>query len=144
MIVKITKTNEKAQLPVYQTTGAAGMDIHACLDAPITLKPMERQRVSTGIAIELPFGYEAQIRSRSSMGFKYGVTMVNGVGTIDCDYRGEIGVALINLSTKDFVINHGDRIAQMIIARYQQIDWQLVNSLDTTDRGDGGFGSTGK
>ena len=141
--VKIKKLNQKAILPDYQTTGAAGMDVHACIEEPITLKPMERKLIPTGIAIELPIGFEAQIRARSSMGFKFGITLVNGIGTIDSDYRGEIGVTLINLSQQDFVIEPNMRIAQMIVASHESVVWNEVDSLDDTARGSGGFGSTG-
>ena len=141
--VKIKKLNQKAILPDYQTAGAAGMDVHACIEEPITLKPMERQLIPTGIAIELPIGFEAQIRARSSMGFKFGITLVNGIGTIDSDYRGEIGVTLINLSQQDFVIEPSMRIAQMIVASHESVVWNEVDSLDDTARGSGGFGSTG-
>ena len=141
--VKIKKINENAILPDYQTAGAAGMDVHACIEKPIILKPMERQLIPSGIAIELPIGYEAQIRARSSMGLKFGITLVNGIGTIDSDYRGEIGVTLINLSQQDFTIEPNMRIAQMIVARHENVVWKEVDSLDDTKRGSGGFGSTG-
>lgn len=142
MNVVIKKLKDSAILPAYQTLGAAGADIHACLDAPVTLQPMERQRIPTGIAMAIPEGYELQIRARSGMGLKYGVTMVNGVGTVDSDYRGEIGVLLINLSVEPFTVEPGMRIAQMVLAKYERISWQETDELDETVRGGGGFGST--
>lgn len=142
--VRIMKVKEKAILPEYQTAQAAGMDLHACIDAPITLMPMERRAISTGLAVELPVGYELQIRARSSMGLKHGITMVNGIGTIDSDYRGEISVLLINLGQEPFVIEPDMRIAQAVVAAHERVLWQEVESLSETDRGTGGFGSTGK
>lgn len=142
--VKIVKVNPKATLPVYQTSQAAGMDICACIDKSMTLQPMERAKIPTGLAVELPVGYEMQIRARSSMGFNYGITMVNGVGTIDSDYRGEVGVLLINLGNEPFVIEPNMRIAQMIVSKYEHVSWQLVDKLSETTRGKGGFGSTGR
>ena len=141
--VKIVRINDKATLPSYQTAQAAGMDLHACIDAPIILKPMQRYMVPTGFAIELPDGHELQIRGRSSFGAKYGVTMANGVGTIDSDYRGEISVVLINLGEEPFVIEPDMRIAQAIVAKHEHVVWDEVSELDKTDRGLGGFGSTG-
>lgn len=119
------------------------MDLHARLDGPLALGPLERTVVPTGIAVALPEGYEAQIRARSGLSSKHGITMVNGVGTIDSDYRGEVGALVINLSNEPFVIEPGMRIAQMVIARYDRADWQVVSSLDETERGANGFGSTG-
>ena len=142
MNVAIKKLKDQAILPEYQTAQAAGMDLHACLDESVTLEPMERRMIPTGLAIALPDGYEAQIRARSGMSIKHGITMVNGVGTIDADYRGEIGVLVINLGTKSFTIEPGMRIAQMVIAKYETVSWQEENTLDETDRGAGGFGST--
>lgn len=142
MKVQIKKLRESAILPEYQTAQAAGMDLHACLDESVTLEPMERRMIPTGLAIALPDGYEAQIRARSGMSIKHGITMVNGVGTVDADYRGEIGVLVINLGTKSFTIEPGMRIAQMVIAKYETVSWQEENALDETDRGAGGFGST--
>ena len=141
--IQVTLLHDDAQLPAYQTTGSAGMDLHARLDSPLTLGPLERAVVPTGIAVALPEGYEAQIRARSGLSSKHGVTIVNGGGTIDSDYRGEVGAVLINLGSESFVIEPGMRIAQMVIARYDKADWQVVSSLDETDRGIGGFGSTG-
>lgn len=143
MNINITRINDNAILPEYQTLGAAGMDIHACVDQPIMLQPMERQRIPTGFAIAVPDGYEAQIRARSGMGLKHGITMVNGVGTIDSDYRGEVGVLLVNLGQEPFEVTSGMRIAQMVIAKYERAEWAEVTKLDETDRGEGGFGSTG-
>lgn len=133
----------KHDLPHYETNSSAGMDLKANLDTPIVLKTMERCIVKTGLFMALPQGYEAQVRPRSGLAIKSGITVLNAPGTIDADYRGEVGVILINLSNKDFTINDGDRIAQMVIAKYEQAKWILVNSLDETKRGKGGFGSTG-
>jgi dUTP pyrophosphatase len=133
----------KHPLPKYQTDLSAGMDLIANLNQPITLKPLERSLIPTGLFIALPAGYEAQIRPRSGLAFKHGITVLNSPGTIDADYRGEIKVLLINLSNTDFTINDGERIAQMVITSYATVQWQLVEELDNTSRGDGGFGSTG-
>lgn len=141
--VKIIKLRENAILPSYQTKQAAGMDLHACIDAPITLQPLERKMIPTGIAIELPSGYEAQVRARSGMSIKHGITMVNGVGTVDADYRGEIGALVINLSDQPFTVEPDMRIAQMVVTRYSYVTWQLTDTINQTDRGDGGYGSTG-
>jgi dUTP pyrophosphatase len=130
-------------LPAYQTTGSAGMDIRAWLPEPVTLQPMERKLVATGLYIALPDGYEAQIRPRSGLAIKRGLTLVNTPGTIDADYRGEIMVPMINLSGEVQVINDGERIAQMIVARYDQVAWQDVITLEETERGAGGFGHSG-
>lgn len=131
-------------LPAYQTNQSAGMDIRANLTEPIELKPLERKLIPTGLYIALPDGYEAQIRPRSGLAIKHGITLLNTPGTIDTDYRGEIGVIMVNLSNDPFVINDGERICQMVVAQYQQIEWQTVESLDETERGAGGFGHTGK
>lgn len=131
-------------LPAYQTILSAGMDIQAYISEPITIKPLERVLVKTGLFIELPQGYEAQIRPRSGLALKKGITVLNSPGTIDADYRGEIGVILINFSQENFVIESGERIAQMVIAQHETIQWKSVTSLSTTQRGEGGFGSTGK
>ena len=130
-------------LPHYETTASAGMDLRANLEAPITIGPMERTLVKTGLFIELPIGVEAQVRPRSGLALKKGITVLNSPGTIDADYRGEIGVILINLSQEEFVIEHGTRIAQLVIAKHEQISWELTDSLSTSERGAGGFGSTG-
>lgn len=141
--VKIVKLKNGAILPEYQTKYASGMDLHACLDLPITLKSMERVMIPTGLAIELPVGYEAQIRARSGLSIKHGITMVNGVGTIDSDYRGEVGALVVNLGAEEFTVEPGMRIAQMVICKYESITWNHVDSINETQRGDGGYGSTG-
>lgn len=130
-------------LPQYATPQSAGMDLRANNEEPITLRPLERKLVPTGLYFALPAGYEAQVRPRSGLALKHGITVLNSPGTIDADYRGEIGVLLINLSNEDFVINKGERIAQMVIARHEQVDFQLVEELDETERGAGGYGHTG-
>jgi dUTP pyrophosphatase len=143
--VKIKIINKsKHKLPGYATNAAAGMDLHANLDEPVCLKSLERTLVSTGLFIELPVGFEAQIRPRSGLAFKNGLTVLNSPGTIDADYRGEIKVLLVNLSNQDFTINDGERIAQMIIAKHEQAEWIEVEQLIETERGAGGFGHTGK
>jgi len=131
-------------LPAYETEYSAGVDLRAFTEDVIILKPMERKLIPTGLFISLPAGFEAQVRPRSGLAIKNGVTVLNTPGTIDSDYRGEIKVILINLSDTDFVIKNGDRIAQMIIAQHERADWQLVSELDSTERGAGGFGHTGK
>lgn len=136
-----TSTNE---LPQYQTEHSAGMDLKAFLAEPIIIKPMQRVLVTTGLYIELPDGYEAQIRPRSGLALKHGITVLNSPGTIDADYRGEIKVLLVNFGTEDFTINNGERIAQMIISNYTKINWQQSSQLTQTERGAGGYGSTGK
>lgn len=130
-------------LPTYATALSAGMDLRANLTTPIVLKPLSRCLVSTGLYIALPEGYEAQVRPRSGLALKRGITVLNSPGTIDADYRGEIGVILVNLSSEDFVIEDGERIAQMVIARHEQVEWQTVEVLTETERGVGGFGHTG-
>ena len=143
-MIKIKVVNRgHQQLPAYATPQSAGMDLRANLDAPITLHPMERRLIPTGLHIALPEGYEAQVRPRSGLALKHGLTVLNTPGTIDADYRGEIGVVLINLSQEDFVINDGERIAQMVIARHEQGDFVVVEQLDETERGEGGYGHTG-
>jgi len=131
-------------LPEYKTAGASGVDLMANLESTVVLKPMERFMVPTGLFVEIPEGYEAQIRGRSGLAAKNGISLANGVGTIDSDYRGEIKVILINLGNEPFEIKHGDRVAQMILAKYEKIEFTLVDSLEETDRGSGGFGHTGK
>lgn len=144
IMIKIKVVNRgHQQLPAYATVQSAGMDLRANLDSPITLKPMERKLVPTGLHIALPAGYEAQVRPRSGLALKHGITVLNSPGTVDADYRGEIGVLLINLSDKDFVINDGERIAQMVIARHEQGVFAEVEELDETERGEGGYGHTG-
>ena len=131
------------QLPAYATPQSAGMDLRANLDESLTLHPFERKLVKTGLFIALPEGYEAQVRPRSGLALKHGITVLNTPGTIDADYRGEVGVLLINLSQEDFVIEDGERIAQMVIARHEQGDFVVVEELDETERGAGGYGHTG-
>ena len=133
----------KHELPKYATTGSAGMDLRANIDNPITLAPGERVLIPTGLHIALPVGYEAQIRPRSGLAIKYGITCLNTPGTVDSDYRGDVGVELINHGHETFVINDGERIAQMVIAQYEQAEWCEVDELDKTERGDGGYGHTG-
>lgn len=143
MQIKIVNRS-KHPLPEYATPQSAGMDLRANIDQPITLQPLERKLIPTGLFIELPVGYEAQIRPRSGLALKKGITVLNSPGTIDADYRGEIGVILINLSSEEFVIEDGERICQMVIAQHAQAQWDLVELLSDTDRGAGGFGHTGK
>lgn len=131
-------------LPQYETAHAAGMDMRAFTAEEIVIKPMQRTLVPTGLHIELPVGYEAQIRPRSGLAYKHGISIVNSPGTIDADYRGEIKVLLINLSDTDFVVNNGDRIAQMVIAKHETVSWESVEELSDTARGEGGYGHTGK
>jgi dUTP pyrophosphatase len=133
----------KHDLPHYSTPISAGMDLRANIDESIRLKPLERTIVKTGIFMELPIGYEAQVRPRSGLAFKKGITVLNSPGTIDADYRGEVGVILVNLSSEEFVIEDGERIAQMVIAKHEQANWVEVEILDASQRGAGGFGSTG-
>ena len=130
--------------PSYATEGSAGVDLQANIDDPITLTPLQRVVVPTGLRIALPKGTEAQVRPRSGLAAKHGITVLNTPGTIDADYRGEVGVILINLSDKDFVINPGERVAQMVLARYERFEWEEVEQLDSTSRGEGGLGSTGR
>nr|WP_121270637.1 dUTP diphosphatase [Pedobacter schmidteae] len=131
-------------LPQYETAHAAGMDLRAHIETEITIKPLQRVLVPTGLYIELPVGFEAQIRPRSGLAYKHGISIVNSPGTIDADYRGEIKVLLVNLSDTDFVVNNGDRIAQMVIARHETVSWNAVDELSDTVRGAGGYGHTGK
>ncbi|MBF8983040.1 dUTP diphosphatase [Lutibacter sp. B2] len=137
------KTEQNITLPEYETIGSAGMDIKANIEENIVLKPGKRVLVNTGIYIQLPVGLEAQIRARSGLAVKYGIGLVNGVGTIDSDYRGEIKVPLINWGEEDFMIHTGDRIAQMVICKYEKVIWEKVHNLEITNRGSGGFGHTG-
>ena len=143
MKVKIVNHSKHA-LPEYQTPLSAGLDIRANLDESVTLRPLERAMIPTGLFVELPEGCEMQIRPRSGLAAKHGITVLNSPGTIDADYRGEIKVILVNLSNEPFTIESGERIAQMIVARYEQIEWQPAEELSSTERGAGGFGSTGK
>jgi dUTP pyrophosphatase len=140
--VKIINKSKHAT-PSYETAASAGMDLRANLEGPVTLEPLQRMIVKTGLFIALPPGYEAQVRPRSGLAAKFGITVLNAPGTIDADYRGEIGVILANLSNKSFTVNDGDRIAQMVIAAYAHTKWEEVDVLDETKRGQGGFGSTG-
>jgi dUTP pyrophosphatase len=142
MKIKIVNRS-KHQLPTYETKASAGVDLRANLEAPVTLKPLERELIPTGLFIELPVGYEAQIRPRSGLAIKKGITLLNSPGTIDADYRGEIKIILANISNEEFVVNDGERIAQMVIARHEQAEWIEVDELEETSRGAGGFGSTG-
>ena len=141
-VLVINKSNN--ELPAYETIGSAGLDIRAFIEESITLKPLERKLVKTGLFIEIPVGYEAQVRPRSGLALKNGITVLNSPGTIDADYRGEIGVILINLSQDPFEIQSGERIAQLVFAQVEQAEWQLTDALSETNRGEGGFGSTGK
>ena len=144
-MVKINIVNRgHQQLPAYATPQSAGMDLRANLDEPVTLRPMERRLITTGLHIALPEGYEAQVRPRSGLALKHGLTVLNSPGTIDADYRGEIGVVLVNLSQDDFVVNDGERIAQLVISRYEQGELVVVEQLDETERGEGGYGHTGR
>lgn len=140
--VKIVN-NSKNELPEYATDFSAGMDLRANIDQPIVLKPLERKLIKTGLFIELPEGYEAQIRPRSGLALKHGITVLNSPGTIDADYRGEIGIILINLSDTDFIIQAGERICQMIISKHEKVSWTVVQELNSTERGKEGFGHTG-
>lgn len=142
MIVRIINNSTNA-LPAYETEGSAGMDVRAFLESEVELKPFERKLIPTGLFIELPAGYEAQLRPRSGMALRHGITLPNSPATIDSDYRGEIQVALINLSNESYTVKNGDRIAQMIISKYEKIEWLAVNVIEETARGTGGFGSTG-
>ncbi len=142
MTIKIINKSQHS-LPSYETIASAGMDLRANLSGPILLKPLERTIVKTGLFIELPIGFEAQVRSRSGLAAKKGITVLNSPGTVDADYRGEIGVILVNLSNEDFVIENGERIAQLIIAKHERAEWIEVQELSETSRGEGGFGSTG-
>jgi dUTP pyrophosphatase len=145
MEMKVKVVNKsKNNLPNYETIASAGMDLRANLEEDIVLKPLERTLVPTGLYMELPVGFEAQVRPRSGLAFKKGITVLNTPGTIDADYRGEIKVILVNLSNEEFVIVHGERIAQMIISKHETISWKEVEILEDTERGAGGFGSTGK
>ena len=142
MTIKIiNKSTHK--LPAYETIASAGMDLHANLSASVVLKPLERIIIKTGLFIELPVGLEAQVRPRSGLAAKHGLTVLNSPGTVDADYRGEIGVILVNLSTTDFKIEDGERIAQLVIAKHERAEWIEVQELNETSRGEGGFGSTG-
>ena len=142
-MVEVKIVTKTGKVPSYETDGAAGMDLRASLSGPVLLKPGERKLISTGLFIELPKGYEAQVRARSGLSIKHGITLINGIGTVDSDYRGEICVPLVNLGQEEFQINDGDRIAQMVIAAYEHVSWKITDSLSDTERGAGGFGHTG-
>ena len=142
MKIKIVNKS-KHPLPEYATPGSAGMDLRANIDAPITLAPGERKLIPTGIYIALPVGYEAQVRPRSGLALKHGIGLANMLGTVDSDYRADVGVILINLGQEDFVVNDGDRIAQLVIAKHETAEWDVVDELDETERGEGGYGHTG-
>ncbi|TBX71264.1 dUTP diphosphatase [Flavobacterium silvisoli] len=142
MTIKIINKSQH-ELPNYETIASAGMDLRADLSEPITLKPLDRAIVKTGLFIELPVGYEAQVRPRSGLAAKKGITVLNSPGTVDADYRGEIGVILVNLSNENFVVENGERIAQLVIAKHERAEWIQVEALSETSRGEGGFGSTG-
>ena len=145
MNIKVEIVNKSENpLPKYETVNSSGLDLRACLSENIILKPLERALISTGLSISIPEGYEAQVRPRSGLAFKHGVTVLNTPGTIDADYRGEIKVILVNLSNEDFTIKNGERICQLVFAKVEQINWVAVDVLDATERGIGGFGHTGK
>ncbi len=135
--------NSSHDLPEYKTVGSAGLDLKADLKEPVTLAPLERAIIKTGLYIELPLGYEAQVRPRSGLAAKKGITVLNTPGTVDADYRGEIGVILVNLSNKPFTVENGERVAQLVVARHERIEWEITEKLSDTSRGQGGFGSTG-
>lgn len=143
MLIKIVN-NSNHDLPEYKTSGSAGMDLKANLEDPVTLKPFDRRLISTGISMAIPEGYEGQIRGRSGLALNHGITLANGVGTIDSDYRGEIKIILLNLGEKDFIVNDGDRIAQFVLNKYEKIEFKELEILESTHRGEGGFGHTGK
>lgn len=142
--VKVKIVTQTGQTPSYETVGSAGMDLRANVKESIVLNPMERKLIPTGLYIALPNGYEAQVRARSGLAIKNGITLINAIGTIDSDYRGEIKVPLVNLGSEPFEIKDKDRIAQLIVAKYETVEWDIVDALDETDRGSGGFGHTGK
>ena len=142
MNIKIVNQADNS-FPAYETDASAGMDLRASIEAPMVLKPLERAIVPTGLFIELPVGFEAQVRPRSGLAARFGITVLNSPGTIDADYRGEIKIILINLSSEAFTINHGDRIAQMIISRHEKASWEACDDLNSSERGAGGFGHTG-
>lgn len=144
MILKIFRMEYNKSVPEYKTKGAAGMDLCAAIDEPVTLQPLERKLIPTGLKIELEHGYEAQIRPRSGLSIKHGISLINCVGTVDEDYRGEVCVGLVNISNEPYTIEPQERIAQMVIAKYEQAEIQVVTELSDTERGAGGFGSTGK
>lgn len=144
MIEVSVQNHSPYELPAYATVGSAGVDLKAVLDRPLVLNPLERKIIGTGLKIALPIGYEAQVRPRSGLAAKHGISVLNSPGTIDADYRGEVGVILINLSNDAFTINPGERIAQLVLAKHEQIQWKIDKNLSSTARGSNGFGSTGK
>lgn len=144
MIEVSVQNDSPYELPAYATVGSAGVDLKAVLDRPLVLNPLERKIIGTGLKIALPIGYEAQVRPRSGLAAKHGISVLNSPGTIDADYRGEVGVILINLSNDAFTINPGERIAQLVLAKHEQIQWKIDKNLSSTARGSNGFGSTGK
>ena len=144
MILKIERLAHNKVLPEYKTDGAAGMDLCAAISEPVTLKPLERKLIPTGLKIELEHGYEAQVRPRSGLSIKHGITLINCIGTIDEDYRGEVCIPMVNISNEEYTILPDERIAQMVIAKYEQAKLEVVTELTETSRGEGGFGSTGK
>ena len=144
MILKIERLAHNKVLPEYKTDGAAGMDLCAAISEPVTLKPLERKLIPTGLKIELEHGYEAQVRPRSGLSIKHGITLINCIGTIDEDYRGEVCIPMVNISNDEYTILPDERIAQMVIAKYEQAKIEVVTELTETSRGEGGFGSTGK
>lgn len=143
MKVKFKRLNNSAILPKFQTSGSAGADLSACLSEKITLKPMERKIIPLGFSMEIPEGFEAQIRARSGLAIKYGISIINGIGTIDSDYRGEVGVLLVNFGQEEFEITHGMRIAQMVFTKFETPDFEITEDLSETNRNQGGYGSTG-
>lgn len=144
VIVKIVRENDKIELPKYETSGAAGMDVRANITEPIVLGSLERTLVPTGLKIAIPEGYEVQVRPRSGLALKYGITLLNTPGTIDSDYRGELKIIVANMSKDAYTINPGERIGQLVLNKVEQIEWEVVETLDETERGAGGFGHTGK
>lgn len=142
--IKVKIVNRSGhQLPSYETFSSAGMDVRACLDTPVSLAPLQRALIPTGLRIQLPHGYECQVRPRSGLALRHGISLVNTPGTVDADYRGEIGIIMINLSDQPFVVNDGERIAQLVVTRYTRVEWENVDRLDETERGEGAFGHTG-
>lgn len=141
--MKLKMISKSGRVPTYATSGSSGMDLTALLDKPVTLKPMERQLIPTGIFLEIPKGYEGQVRARSGLAIKHGIGLVNSIGTIDSDYRGELKIPVINFGNEEFVINDGDRIAQLVISKYETVNIEVVDDLAETERGSGGFGHSG-
>lgn len=142
-ISRVREGFDDLPLPTYATPGSSGMDLRAAVDLPVTIQPMDRIAIPTGVAVALPNGFELQVRPRSGLAIRHGITMINAPGTVDTDYRGEIRILVVNLGAAPFVINRGDRIAQAVVSRYEQVEWEQVDLLESSQRGDGGFGSTG-